>query len=370
MAKILFVVPFLSGGGAERVVSIWASGLAELGGDIHLLAFYRVQNEYALSGQVNLHTVAANEGAYARLGGLGKIMGIRRVLKELKPDVVLPFVSYAGILMMLSNMGLHARIVETVRIDPKYEPLGLKWGLLRRIALRLSKRCIVQTESQLKQFSKGLQKRMVVLPNPVSPDFTVSQKIYKETKIRNLIAVGRLEKQKNYEMLLVAFAQAAADEKIYLRVYGEGSLFWELDELIGKLGLGGRVRLCGKTDRIAEALLEADLFVLSSDAEGFPNALMEAMAAGLPCIATDCPTGPAELIANGKNGLLVPAGNADAMNAAILWMIRHPAEAAQMGMEARKNILDRYDASNNTLELLRIIEGSCKPSIAREGGAA
>lgn len=356
MARILFVAPFLSGGGAERVASIWASGLAELGGDIHLLLFYRVENEYEISGKVNLHTAAESKNAYDHFNGPEKLYCVRKLLKELKPDIVLPFISYVGILIMLAGAGLPIRIVETVRIDPKYDRPGPAWRLLRSLALGLSKRCIVQTQSQLNYFPRRLQKRMIVLPNPISDGFAKHKKIFTEKKIRNLVAVGRLEKQKNYPMLLKAFARvAAADPELRLRIYGEGSLFDELDAMIERLGLGEQARLCGRTAGLEAALLEADLYVMTSDAEGMPNSLMEAMALGLPCISTDCQTGPSDLIENGTTGLLVPARDEESFLEALEKMIKDVESSIEMGRKARETILSRYGAAASASKLLNYL---------------
>jgi glycosyltransferase involved in cell wall biosynthesis len=357
LAKILFVVPFLSGGGAERVASVWTGELAGRGADIHILLFYRTKDEYPLDESVKLHVIARSRKAYRRMGRLQKMIGFRRAIRQIDPDIVLPFVTYVGIMTMFARVGLPARVVETIRIDPRYDPENPGLRLLRNCAVLFANRCIVQTGSQLAYFPKALQKRISVIENPISPLFLKEGKVFGENKIKNLAAVGRLEKQKNYPMLIRAFSiVAAGDPDLGLCIYGEGSLLADLNEMICALGLAGRVRLCGRTEDVAGELLKADLFVLSSDAEGMPNALIEAMALGLPCISTDCPTGPSDIIQDGVNGYLVPVGDTEMLARTIRKVIDNAARSVWMGKNARTSIQKNFDAKRSACKLMDLLE--------------
>lgn len=357
MKRILFVIPFLSSGGAERVVSIWASELAKLGSDVHVLVFYRVNNEYPLDEKVNIHTMKDNKYEYDELTRFSKIIELRKAFREIKPDFVLPFIFYVGLMTTLASTGLPLKIVETIRIDPRYSPQKTFVRWLRNISVFLSKRCIVQNELQKEYFPKWLQRRIVVFPNPISNVFVQCEKVFVNKEIRNVIAVGRLERQKNHYMLIRAFAKIAeANKKVKLKIYGEGSLYSELNDYIKQNELSDRVFLCGRTNDICKALQECDLFILSSDAEGMPNSLMEAMALGLPCISTDCETGPSDLIKDGVNGYLIPVGDEEALVQRMNDMIENIDDAIKMGKRARETIIESYTAEMSARKLLDFIE--------------
>ena len=102
---------------------------------------------------------------------------------------------------------------------------------------------------------------------------------------------------------------------------------------------------------------ETDLFVLSSDYEGMPNALIEAMAMGVPCISSDCRTGPKSLIKDGQTGLLFQTGNLDALTEKIAWALQHPAEMNQMGRAAREDILETYQIEKTLNAFVKMIDG-------------
>lgn len=355
--RALFVIPYLSSGGAERVASVLSSEMACLGMDVHLLVFYRVNSEYPLNHKVVLHAIVESKLEYDNLTRVEKFKALRRTLKKIKPDAVLPFITYVGLLVNMASIGLNLNIVETIRIDPRYGPRNILLRWMRNISILFSKGCIVQNKSQLEYFPKWIQKRMLVLPNPISEEFTKTEKIFENKNIKNIVAVGRLEEQKNHHMLISAFSRAAeGNNEIKLHIYGEGSQYNVLNDYINKLDLKGRVLLCGRTDSMPEALQKSDLFILSSRAEGMPNSLMEAMAIGLPCISTNCPTGPADLISDGINGYLVPVNNEKELTSAINKIIDNADFSIEMGKEARKSIINRYNSEVCAKELMKFLE--------------
>lgn len=357
MKRILFVLPFLSSGGAERVVSIWSSEMAKKGVDVHLLLFYRVSNEYNLNNKVKVHTISTSKTSYDKLSKYNKIKHLRNAFKEIKPDVILPFISYVGIVTSIANIGLPYSIVETVRIDPRYSPSSKINRFLRDLSINSAEKCIVQSKNQLDYFSVRMQKKMVIHPNPIDNNFIKAKKVFTENKVKNIVSVGRLEKQKNFPLLIKSFSEVAKKNKdITLRIYGVGSLHSELQQYISSLDMEGRVLLCGRTNNIVKVLQESDLFILSSDAEGMPNSLMEAMAIGLPCISTDCPSGPSDLIQHGINGLLVPVNDSTALIKSIETVISNVRDSIKMGENAKLTILDKHAADNSSSNLINFLE--------------
>lgn len=357
MKRILFVIPFLSSGGAERVVSIWTSELAKINADVHLLLLYRVENEYSLNENVVIHSVKEKKTDYDKLSKIDKIRFFRNKLKEINPDIVVPFITYIGSMVLLCRLGLKYKIIETIRIDPRYSPKSKKSRLLRNFSVAVSKRCIVQNKNQLEYFPKFMRNKIEIFPNPIANEFLIEEKKFKEKRIKNIVSVGRLEKQKNYKMLLDAFKRISLDNNdVYLDIYGEGSLYLELKEYISKLELENRVFLRGRTKDIKSVLIKSDMYILSSDAEGMPNSLMEAMAVGLPCISTDCPTGPSDLIKNGVNGVLIPVGDVERLEKEMSRMIKNIDNSIGMGQAARESIKKRYGARSSAINLKNYIE--------------
>jgi len=152
---------------------------------------------------------------------------------------------------------------------------------------------------------------------------------------RTIIAVGRLSPQKNFELLIRAFAQIAADHPDWtLRICGSGAEGGKLRKLVRSLGLRGRVELPGAISNVGEALSQASIFAMSSRFEGFPMVLIEAMSKGLPIVSTDCETGPREVVDPGRTGLLVPTGDATALAAGLRTLMDDEALRRRMGAQA------------------------------------
>lgn len=354
MKRILFIIPFLYGGGAERVTSILTSELARLDQDVHLLLFYRVKNEYFVDEKVIIHTLKENKQDYDCLSFFSKIRRLRKAIKNISPDIVIPFITHVGIMTTVATIGLKCSVIETIRSEPKSDTRNVIIKILRNLSILLSKRCIVQNERQKYYFPKWMHKKFIVLPNPVSNDLIQVSRVFKRNEINTIIAVGRLEVSKNYPLLIKAFSKIE-EPIIKLNIFGEGTLKRELQNMIDRLALDDRVKLCGRTSNIKEQLLKSDLYVLSSNYEGMPNALMEAMAVGLPCITTNCPTGPNELIDNYVNGILVPVDDEEKLINAINYMIKNPEYAFSMGLKAQEKIRLNYKADLIAKKLLDLI---------------
>ena len=354
MKKILFVLPVLSSGGAERVVSIWSSELAKMGADIYLLVFYRVENEYQVNDKVKIHVIDENKEQYNKLSRMKKIKLLRSKLKSLNPDLIIPFISHVGLMTNIARVGLKTKMIETIRIDPKYSPKNKLLRILRNISVLLSNSCIVQNEEQKNYFPKWMHKKIHIFANPISDEFIETKITKVDAAINSITAIGRLEPQKNHLMLINAFSKID-NSNLTLNIYGEGTLKDELQNLINDLRLNNKIKLCGRSNNIREALLNTDLYILSSNAEGMPNSLMEAMAVGLPCISTDCPTGPSELIDNEINGVLIPVDDEEALVNAINNMINNPKEASMMGIRAKEKMKINYAAAVSAKKLLSFL---------------
>ena len=215
---------------------------------------------------------------------------------------------------------------------------GFVWTLLGKIrtrqlirAVKPLERLIVLTEADKVAWNAAGCHNVVCVPNICSLD---GQKIPSAKKTKTVLAVGRLHEQKGFDLLLKAWADIEKTHPEWtLRIVGEGHKRSELEAQIKDLQLQ-RVELAGQTANVKEEYAKASLFVLSSRYEGLPLALIEAMWCGLPCIAFDCPHGPAELLADNR-GWLVPEGDTNALSAQIAYVLAHPEEAAERATKAQ-----------------------------------
>lgn len=319
---ILFVIPVLTGGGAERVVSVLSSGMAERGYRISLLLNKRVENEYPLSSKVELYTLPEKYGKPGNIIHKIKKTCVRyKIIKSINPDIIIPFLHGVVEPTYICNLFLKKKFVDTIRVNPYIDDVdNLK---IRDFIVAHSDACFVQTNEQRRYFPENIQKKCFVVANPISENFFID-KGKKEKDSLRIITAGRLVKQKNHILLIRAIKKLYKDKKdIEVIIYGDGPEKENIQKEIDKLDLTSNIILGGRSENMVEAYQKADIFVLTSDFEGMPNALMEAMASGLACISTDCPTGPKDLIEDKKDGLLVPVGDVDSLEQAIRLLVEN-----------------------------------------------
>ncbi|MGR5992081.1 glycosyltransferase [Bacillus paranthracis] len=214
----------------------------------------------------------------------------------------------------------------------------MKDKLYRYIVERFAKGFVFQSNGAKALYSKKVQGNSTVILNPIN-----SKKLpnyYKGKRKKEIVSVGRLHSQKNQKMLIKAFCCIAKEYPEYnLIIYGEGTLRKMLQSQVNDLGLKDRVFLKGNIPNVLDEINTASVFAFSSNYEGLPNALIEAMALGLPCISTDCsPGGAAMLIDNYKNGILVPVGDEEMLADGLRYLLSDYSNAMSMGMEAKKVI--------------------------------
>lgn len=340
MKKLLFYINQLYSGGAERVMSNLASMFSTHGYQVVLVTSFRENGEYALHSNVKRLSLEDSEIKQSFLGrNVSRIWKLRNICKKEKPDVVISFMGEPNFRALLATKGLPTKTLISVRSDPRLEYAGLVRGFLARHLLPTADGCVFQTKEAKRWFPVKLQEKSRIIFNPVKERFYQTQ--YRPV-LGRIVSCGRLEKEKNYAMLVDAFTKTRERHpKSQLFIYGEGSLREKLQEKIKECGIEGNILLMGATDDIPKVLSEASIFVLSSITEGMPNALMEAMAVGVPCIATDCPCGgPRMLIDSGENGILVKNNDATALAEAMERLMNNPAEAAALGARAKERALE------------------------------
>lgn len=344
--KILFLSGNLCDGGAQRVISVVSSRLAENGHDVSLLLFSRNQKEYPISDKVNIVSISKNFQEYCSVSSFSRLKFIRNYLKNFKPDVAVGFLE-GGYALYMASLGLKFKKIASARVDPAVimNAKGLR-ATINRMWFNSADKIVLQTNKQLDHVPNKIRKKSVVIANPISNAALQSFKTDYSMNCRRIVMAGRLEEQKNYPMVFDAIKivlQKYPDVK--LDIFGKGSQEAELQNLIDTNGLADNIDLCGWTQNTLEEYRNHDMYIMSSDFEGMPNALMEAMGVGLPCVSTDCDTGPSDLIIDGENGFLIPVGDSTALADKIIRIIEMPAnKRKELGINAHNTMVEKFNS--------------------------
>lgn len=336
---IAFYIGSLHKGGAERVFVNLALFFHNEGYRVTMVTQYRYpdEEEYALPDGIKrvISDLDEKETSNSRivnfLRRLGKLHG---VWKSEKPNLVLSCVGKNNFMTVVTTMLTGTKPVVSVVGEAKEEyPNRLMRGLAN-LLFPFASGIVLQTERSRYFFNRRIRKKAVVLPNSLNPDFIKPR--YEGTREKRIVAVGRMDANKNHEMMIRAFAALKDKYPEYtLTIYGEGELHRFLGELACRLDVAGRVFLPGLIPDVAEKIEKASLFLITSYSEGVSNALIEALASGLPVISTDVPSGgTAELMKDGENGLVIPVGDQHALEEAMDRLLGDPVYAERLGREA------------------------------------
>lgn len=336
--KIMIAISKLSGGGAERVVSIWANQLANRGYDVIIALSYPTDNEYNISHIIKKTYIAESEEKYKELSTYEKVHFYRELLKNECPNAIITFLFSIQVYITIANIGLPCVKIDTVRINPWYamKEKRIIARMLWKICFNTADVIITQNSEQISFFGFRNRKKCVIVPNPISDYYLTHYKEEVPSSIMNFMAAGRIDPQKNYEMMIDGFAKAKARHPgIILRIFGEGDKQYEqrIKKQIVSKGIDDSIILMGRTSDIEGEYLKHDALLLTSHYEGMPNVLIEAMASRLICISTNCKTGPKDLIENGINGFLIDVGDEDGLSECITRVI----EMTQLERESMMN---------------------------------
>jgi GalNAc-alpha-(1->4)-GalNAc-alpha-(1->3)-diNAcBac-PP-undecaprenol alpha-1,4-N-acetyl-D-galactosaminyltransferase len=330
--KIAFVLGGMGNGGAERVVSILANHYAKKGKSVDIITLLSSNCTYQLEPNVRLISLA-NEGKSRKLQTIDWIKGIKKYNKVNRPYCVISFFAKINIIVLLALYNRIGDIVVSERNDPSKDGRGPFVKLLTNILYPKTKKVVFQTKWAQSCFRSSVVKNSKIVYNPVT-----EISIPNVEKTKTIVNVGKLMDQKNQKLLISAFSKVVDNYPEYkLVIYGDGTKRQELEELIESLGLNDRVMLPGWTSEIYEKVAAAELFVLSSDYEGFSNALLEAMMIGAPVISTNC-AGSNEIIKNNVNGLLVPVDDLDKLVLGIRKMLGNPELANRMAQHGKRDV--------------------------------
>lgn len=344
--KIAFHLNCLEQGGAERVVTNLANRFAREGYQVIIATEWYGENEFWIDPQVRRVHVGLREGdekKHRLIQFLLRVRYLRRFLKEEKPDVLIPFARKALYRGLMAAYFVKIPVLISVRTDPAghYEERSDKIQI--PLLFPRADGCVFQTQGAREFFAPRLQKNSRIILNPINPKYIgVPEPAVRQ---KTVVQSGRLVDFKNQPMLIRAFVEVHKKHPDYdLKIYGGDSFDGTkeiLEQIIDENQAREYVHLMGASDSLEEEIKDAALFAFSSDWEGLPNALMEAMALGLPVVATDCPCGgPRTIMTHEVNGLLVPIKDQKAMEEGINRLIEDRELAERLGREARK-IADR-----------------------------
>lgn len=328
--RYVFFIGTLMQGGAERVISILSKKMIEKGMDVSILLYYDREIVYDIDPNIKI-TVVERETQSKNI--LKNIFWIRNFITK-KADVLISFLAPFNILALVAHIGLKSKIIVADRNDPRYVPTNRIVRQIRNVLYHYADGVVLQTTQNRDYFSDKIKANSIIIPNPIDlkEKVGIALRTPKENKI---VSVGRLMPQKNQELLIRAFTQIHQKYPQYtLEIYGDGPYRGYLENVVSKLKMNDYIKLVGSSKRIFDDIANAELFVLSSNYEGMPNALIEAMCLGLPCISTKV-SGATDLIKSGVNGEIVDIGNLQELATVMADLLSRPEKRESYGKAAK-----------------------------------
>lgn len=340
--KIAFHLNCLEQGGAERVVSNLANQFVREGYEVLIATEWYGENEFAIDERIRRVHVGLRPGddKKSRMTQfLLRVRYLRAFMKKERPDVLIAFAQRANYRALMACPGTKVPVIISIRTDP----VGHYDAVSDRIQIPLlfprAAGCVYQTQGQRAFFAPYLQEKSRIILNPIHEKYIGIPE--PESRTKDVVQSGRLVDFKNQPMLIRAFVGVHKRHPDYtLKIYGGDSFDGTkqiLETVIRENEAEDYVKLMGASDTLEKDLADAALYAFSSDWEGMPNALLEAMALGLPIVATDCPCGgPRTVIKHGENGLLVPIKDEKALEDGICRLIEDRALAGRLGGNAKE----------------------------------
>lgn len=332
--RLLFVIQGMRSGGAERVMSLLCSKATEKGHKVYLAITETMKDfAYELLPDVEIIDATSKENNVGT-SRWAQIKALRAIYMDKKPDAVISFITRTNICAVLAGVFLDVPIVVSERNNPMVDPASKRTRMLRDLVYPLADGYVFQTQYAKECFSMKIQNRSVVIFNPVSD---VVQNELNRAKDKRVIAVGRLEPQKNYSMMIQALSKVLPNHSAYhVDIFGTGGLHEQLQQEIDEVGMNDRIVMRGYTNQSIAEMARSEVFLMTSDFEGMPNALMEAMCVGCACISTDSPAyGARELIKDGENGYLIPVGDEMTLVERLEKILGDPVRLQEFGKRAK-----------------------------------
>jgi GalNAc-alpha-(1->4)-GalNAc-alpha-(1->3)-diNAcBac-PP-undecaprenol alpha-1,4-N-acetyl-D-galactosaminyltransferase len=306
--KIAFVIPGLDSGGAERMVSTLANELCNTY-EIIIITLWDVEPFFYLHSNIN-HIKCANSPLNSKNifqalhNNFYLLKRLKAIFKDNEVDLSIGFTTSANILAVIASKSLKIPCIISERSNPNIYVLNKLWSYLRKVTYKKADFIVIQTKQNLSYFSKfTTDEKLIVLPNTLSSEL-INKKNKKTPRENIVLNVGRLDKNKSQDLLIRAFSNI--DTKGWRLIFvGEGAEKNNYINLTKSLGIESVVSFVGNLTTVYDYYNSSKIFAFTSQSEGFPNVLIEAMYFELPCISTNCPSGPSEIINDGSNGFLI-----------------------------------------------------------------
>lgn len=336
--KFLLIAEHMRVGGSQRVLAHMACQWAADGHAVSLVSFDKDEPFFQLDERIQHIKLGLERETFSKLDAIkfnfSRIKALRAIVKSAAPDIVISFGTIPNILTLFACIGLKKPVIISERTVPWALPKESGWHKLRAWAYPKATKLVTPTQGSVKKLWELTKKSNVsVIPIPVEPE--PSTGVIQRDQI--ICTVGSLTKDKGYDLLIKAFVQLDAPEWT-LVIIGDGPERKMIQRTLKELKVQDRVKLVGLLNHkeLSTVLQSTPIFALTSKFEGFGDALCLAMACGATPVAFNCPCGPAEIINDGRDGLLVDPGNVDRFKDALQMLIDDPEKTAVLGRQARQ----------------------------------
>lgn len=335
--KLLFVGYLHGFGGAEKQLIMLSNEMEQRGHEVYLISLSQNNPCYSIGEGVH-YEFMEDESNHKIINIVTRFRYLKKKIVDISPDLIVSFNVQPAFFCSLISNEISEITVYAERGDPYDKEYSGVNGLIRNYMMKRIGGFVFQTKGALECFSENVKKKSTVINNPVFINVDDSKR---NTKIdKRIVTVGRLHEQKNQKLFIQAIANLSGEYSDYsAEIYGDGQLKEELQSQIDKSESRLRISLMGAHKDVLNRIMNASVFVLTSDYEGMPNALMEAMALGIPCISTDCrPGGARELIKDGVDGFIVQCGDYLHISERIREILDDKERAEMISINAKKKM--------------------------------
>jgi GalNAc-alpha-(1->4)-GalNAc-alpha-(1->3)-diNAcBac-PP-undecaprenol alpha-1,4-N-acetyl-D-galactosaminyltransferase len=310
--KIAFVIPCFEAGGAERVAITLANKFIDQN-EVFIIALNKTKIIYTIEKSIQIQYlndtyIPSPNWFIAIKNNIGLTHKLIKIVKDNQINILISFTTTSNLLAVLCRFYLKIKVYICERNNPEKSQLSYLRKICSRILYPFADGLIVQTSFSKKYFQKFIKSEKIqIIPNPIDGNLISLKEDYNK-RANIILNVGRMDDNKNQKLLLEAFSNLNIKNWRLIFV-GDGILRMEFQILAKKIGITDKVDFIKTVANIEYYYNRAKLFVFTSKSEGFPNALLEAMSFGIPCIASDCNSGPSEIIQHNENGFLFEVNN-------------------------------------------------------------